>query len=164
MDEDVKPKKKKGKWSKEAKETYSARMKEKYGVNHDPLPSLVRAREFEEAQIERNSEDMSNNEEKYVSKRAFDYDEGVRFEHGQIVEMRGLPNDAKLKEQGFVVPWTGSKAYEQQCIKCDKSFGTTSGYSMHVAQHYNICAICPGETRIAPELWDKHMDAHQTLS
>lgn len=103
-----------------------------------------------------------NKTDRYISKRAFDYDQGVRFEHGEVVELRGLPNDAKLKSTGFLILFEGKESDLDTCIQCSKQFATTSGYSMHTAKHYKECGIC--KTKIAPEVLEKHIEAHRVLA
>jgi len=163
---------KKGQWSKEAKERQRQRMKERFGVNRDPLPSIVREREYKEnpVYIQQEIQPLAVDEEgsgeemqtdTYISKRDFDYDTGVKFEHGQVVELRGLPNDEKLVKLGYVIPYK-VRGDENECIQCGKSFGSTSGYMMHVAAHYEKCGVC--NRSIPPEEFQKHREAHAILA
>ena len=165
-------KRQKGKWSKEAKERYKTMMKEKYGVNRDPSPSIIKEREFKEHPVYvdldkaglrmfEGAEKEEMKTDRYISKRSFDYDSGIKFEHGQIVELRGLPNDEKLLRLGYVLPYS-KDGTEQECIQCGKSFGSTSGYVMHTASHYEKCGIC--NRNVAPEDALKHQEAHAVLA
>lgn len=160
--------KKKRQWSKEAKERYSKMMKERYGVDKSPMPSIIREQEYrdnpkfvnqEEIISEGSGEEMKT--DNYIAKRSFDYDTGISFEHGQIVELRGMPNDDKLVRLGYVVPYT-PKDDDNECIKCGKKFGSTSGYIMHTASHYEKCGIC-GRS-VPPEDTQKHHEAHAVLA
>lgn len=146
------------KWSKEARERYSKMMKEKYGGRKEPEPSIRRNNKAEGILEE---EDMSSSD-KYISKKFFTYDEGQKFEQGQIVELFGLPNDEKLVKLGYIVPWQGRSDLESTCIKCGKVFGSSSGYQAHCASHYSVCTICNKE--VPPETWDKHQEAHAVLA
>lgn len=156
----------KGSWSPEARQKFQEMMKSRYGVDRSPLPSIEREKEFRERiqNQELNGieeiEDMPK-EKKFIAKRSFDYDTGRKFESGEIVEMIGLPNDDKLIRLGYVLEYTVS-GREDQCIKCSKVFGSTSGYTMHVASHYDVCAVC--DRKIPDRDWEKHMEAHKELA
>ena len=143
-------------------------MKERYGVNRDPLPSIVKEQEYREHPKFINQDEITNEGsgeemkiETYISKRSFDYDTGMSFEHGQIVELRGLPNDEKLIKLGYIVPYN-LKGDENECIQCSKRFGSTSGYIMHTASHYDKCGIC--NRSVPPEDAIKHKEAHAVLT
>lgn len=152
--------KKKGKWSKEAKESYSKMMKEKYGKNGNVIHEYKKKEN--EYNSEGNQEIREMIEDKFIAKREFDYDTGIRFEHGEIVFLRGLPNDGKLVSLGYIVPFSGSNTSTSECLQCGKEFGSTSGYNKHTASHYNHCIVCNRD--IAPELWKKHQEAHSVLA
>lgn len=153
---------KKRRWSKEARERQSIRMKERFGVNRDPLPSIVREREYREMPLEeRLPKEMDMKTDKYIAKRDFDYDTGIKFEQGEVVELRGLPNDSKLISLGYMINYS-TRGDEDTCIKCSKIFGSTSGYMRHTASHYEVCSQCG--RKVAPEDMNKHREAHAVLA
>lgn len=100
--------------------------------------------------------------EHFIAKREFDYVDDVRFELGEIVELRGLPNDEKLVRLGYLLPWSGKKEYESDCIQCGKKFGHTAGYNKHVAMHYDVCSYC--NEKISPDKYKGHVAAHEELA
>lgn len=135
---------KKRKWSPEAR----ARLRAKYqeGVQEEP----------KEIELSKNTED------RYVAKRTFDYLDNVRVEAGEIVTLRGAPNDNKLVSLGYFTPWESDSSWEQTCLKCQKVFAHTSGYNNHVASHYQICAVC--HRGIPDDRYVEHQQAHQELA
>lgn len=151
----------KGAWSPEARERFSELMKERSKKKLVPLAQKPIIDNSFLTYEERISQEEDMKTEKYIAKREFDYDTGIHFEHGEIVELRNLPNDDKLQRLGFVLPYktTGS---ESSCIQCGKEFGSTSGYNMHVAKHYEQCIRC--NKKVPQEQWQRHLDAHAELT
>lgn len=151
------------KWSKEARERRSEAMKEAVARNSQPPPRFPKAM-WDENVMEQNQESPVpvSAEQRYIAKREFDYVDDERFELGQIVYLRGYPNDKKLVGLGYVVPWDAKPEYEHECIQCGKRFGSSATYTRHCALHYDICSIC--NKRIPPETKQRHLEAHAELA
>lgn len=145
---------KKRKWSAEAKQ----RLKEKY----DNMDSIIK--EDKAISIATRNTGLfvsKSTEERYIAKRTFDYLEDQRVEAGEILTLRGSPNDKKLISLGFFTLWEQDSSWENECIKCGKKFGHTSGYTNHCASHYQTCAIC--NKGVPDERFVEHQQAHQEL-
>jgi hypothetical protein len=148
-------------WSDEARRRASERMKvrkeQKAEVELKPEMHIVRDEAFETKE----GEGTPVETQRYLAKREFDYMDNMRFELGEIVQMRGAPNDGKLLSLSYLVKWDGKAEWEKACIRCGKVFGHDAGYTKHCAQHYETCSTC--NKTISPERMKDHSAAHAEL-
>jgi len=148
-------------WSDEARRRASERMKvrkeQPREIKLEPEMHIVRDEAFDTKE----GEDRPVELQRYLTKREFDYMDDMRFELGQIVHLRGAPNDGKLLSLNYLVKWDGKPEWEKECIQCGKAFGHDAGYTKHCAQHYETCSIC--KKTIPPERMKEHSAAHAEL-